>query len=123
FSCFSDHPDVPAVIACFQSASTLARDRMIDSLPDHLEEMKQRFAAFEGAAANDAKRIGQLEVVSASLISDLESAAKSVSENSGAVAELRIALDAEYARSKVTKENIDSLSAAAEKNADAITAV
>ncbi|MEN1314797.1 hypothetical protein AAIG91_34750, partial [Pseudomonas aeruginosa] len=62
FSCFPDHPDVAMALACFRSASTLARDQMIDGLPTRIEDMEQRFAVAEVAAAGQANRIGQLEI-------------------------------------------------------------
>ncbi|MFG5862626.1 hypothetical protein [Metapseudomonas sp. CR1201] len=123
FSCFPNHPDVAMALACFRSASTLARDQMIDSLPAYFEEMEQRFAVAGAAAADEAKRIGQLEVVSVSLARGMEDVAKNVSQNSDAVSALRIALDAVFARSETTEKVIDSLSAAGKKSADAATAV
>lgn len=123
FSCFPDHPDVAIALACFRSASTLARDQMIDGLPTRIEDMEQRFAVAEVAAAEQTNRIGQLEVTAASLVRGIEDFAKNVSQSSNAVSDLRMSLDAEFARSEKTEKVIDSLSVAAKQNADAIAAV
>lgn len=123
FSCFPDHPDVTMAVSCFRSAAALARDQIIDSLPTQLKDMEQRFAAVETAIADQARSVGKLDVVSASLIRGMEDFAKNVSQNSDAVSQLWVALDAELARSEATKKVTESLSVAAKKNADAVTAV
>lgn len=122
FSGFPDHSDTAVTLARFRPASALARDRMIDGLPARLGEIEGRLGVAEATAVDTAERIGQIEAVSASLALNAEDAARNISRSSGAVAELRAALDAESARSSKIEELINTIDTAGKKTAKAISA-
>jgi hypothetical protein len=115
FSCFPEHPDVIAALACFRPASALARERIVDELPLRLEEIERRCEVAETAAVNKSERIGRLEVLSASLTRNADEAAGGISRNADSIAKLRAALDAESARFVTAEKDVHAIEASGKK--------
>lgn len=93
FSGFSHCADTLAAIDRFHPASTLARDRMIDSLPGRLDKIEGHIEIAEPAAEEAAKRIDQLESDLVDLGKAVDQATADISQASQETGQLRSAVD------------------------------
>lgn len=118
FSGFPDHPDAAELLERFSPASSLARNQMIDGLPDRLGEIERRLGATEVATAKAADRIGWLEVNSSSLARSVEDAAGEIARSTNEITELQVALKAESARSETIERAVGTLDIAGKKLAE-----
>lgn len=122
FSGFSDHPDATIALDRFRPALALARERMIDGLPDHLKSIEARLSAAETSATNEAVRIERLESLSASLATTTEDAVSRIDRASVAVAKLQAAMDGELSRFTGIEKAVDALNIASNKLTEAVGA-
>lgn len=122
FSGFPDHPDVAEALERFRPASTIAHDRMIEGLPVRMDDIEGRLGVAETASADAVKRIEQLEIASAGLDTEAKSAARSIDQNSSAISELRVALDAESTHACAIEKVVDALDNESKKIAEAVLA-
>lgn len=111
FSCFPDHDEIQIVLARFQPASVIARNRMINGFSSRIEKIEESLDIVKKSIADVAKRMEQLELVSGSFNCILETTTKHINQNSNEIALLRNELRADTAGSRVIQKNIDELSA------------
>lgn len=115
FGGFPNHPDCAAVLACFRTAKSLSRDRIIEGLPSRLGKIEDRFNFSEVVVEDVVERVEQLEITTASKSKDDEEIAKQIKKNSSAIMEVQAKLSAESVRLDVVEKIVDTLGSASKK--------
>lgn len=111
FSGFPDYPETAKMIGRFSLAADLARNRLVDSLPERLAGIERRLGATESAVKDAGDRMTATETAVVAVTSRLDEASASLDEVSKAVSEMEAGADASAAKLSRLESGMESLDA------------